>query len=278
MSSFVAESHTHASSGNIKNMSALADVDTSMSVFHNIENNYNFTNTVDITANGPSLYSSASKGMNRDNNLNVNMSTTVDEQPISWQETKLIMIEVEKLFSRDDDIREIEEVTRVTQETEANRAKNLRDSKDSIKDLTLKVSQKELEISAPTPTQHNSILEKYVADKEKVSNEIEQLRNELDKKRERISKTAMNALNYKEKAEEYNTNVMKSDTRTAYALSLYTKITNISWDYDNTINGKLAGFIGDENSKSVKDFTLDTRSLTSFELANELWDRIEKSL
>ena len=64
-----------------------------------------------------------------------------------------------------------------------------------------------------------------------------------------------------------------ANSRTAYALSLYAKISNIAWDYKAPA-GKLAGTIGNEESKRIKHFDIDTRSKTSFEVANTLWDMI----
>lgn len=36
--------------------------------------------------------------------------------------------------------------------------------------------------------------------------------------------------------------------------------------------------IGDDQKKELKSFDLDTRAMTSFEVANALWDRIGDSL
>jgi hypothetical protein len=76
-------------------------------------------------------------------------------------------------------------------------------------------------------------LESYVAGKEKASQQVELLRESLDSKRENISKMAMTALSLKHRADEFALSTAQADTRTTYALSLYTKISNITWDYSN---------------------------------------------
>ena len=48
-------------------------------------------------------------------------------------------------------------------------------------------------------------------------------------------------------------------------LSLYAKISNIAWDY-KAKSGTIAGTIGNEELKTLKEFSIDTREKTSFEL------------
>lgn len=121
---------------------------------------------------------------------------------------------------------------------------------------------------------HASNLESFVNEKENIDGQIEKLHQQMDMRRESIATLALNSLNYRNKANDFAATIAKQDTRTAYALSLYTKISNITWDYSAT-NGKLAGTIGNDSSKSLQPFSIDTRSITSFELANNLWEMIE---
>ena len=51
---------------------------------------------------------------------------------------------------------------------------------------------------------------------------------------------AEQALALREKGAEYNLSSQISDSRTAYALSLYAKISNITWDYEAP-PGRIAG-------------------------------------
>lgn len=51
---------------------------------------------------------------------------------------------------------------------------------------------------------------------------------------------AAQALALREKGAEYTLSSQIADSRTAYALSLYAKISNITWDYQAT-PGKIAG-------------------------------------
>ena len=69
---------------------------------------------------------------------------------------------------------------------------------------------------------------------------LENVREITDKKRENITKMAAQALALREKGSEYTLSSQIADSRTAYALSLYAKISNITWDYDAPA-GKIAG-------------------------------------
>ena len=120
---------------------------------------------------------------------------------------------------------------------------------------------------------------------------------------------AAQALALREKGAEYTLSSQIADSRTAYALSLYAKISNITWDYEAP-PGKIAGCeffkiattcstcplcrchisirwhwftattkrihagVGNDKMKAFKTFSIDSRSKTSFEVANTLWDLI----
>ena len=86
-------------------------------------------------------------------------------------------------------------------------------------------------------------------------------------------KMAANVVSIQEKKEEFEANASRSDTTTSHALALHTKITNITWDY-SVPAGRLGGCIGNNNTMEIKKFNIDTRNLTSFELANTLWDMV----
>lgn len=87
---------------------------------------------------------------------------------------------------------------------------------------------------------HALKLEKLVIGKENVTSHLDSMREVTDNKRENISKMAAQALALREKGAEYILSSQINDSRTAYALSLYMKISNINWDYDAP-PGKIAG-------------------------------------
>lgn len=120
-------------------------------------------------------------------------------------------------------------------------------------------------------------LEKFIRDKENVSAQLEATRSALDAKREAIAKLAKTALQLRDKASELEATGALGDSRTAYALSLYAKISNVTWDY-SAPSGKLAGCVGNDRTHELHSFSIDTRSKTSFEVANTLWDRIADGL
>lgn len=52
---------------------------------------------------------------------------------VDWNETKAILVEVEQLFNRDDDIRDVNDIKKMQREIEAYTTNNLKDVKDLIK-------------------------------------------------------------------------------------------------------------------------------------------------
>lgn len=83
-------------------------------------------------------------------------------------------------------------------------------------------------------------LEKLISEREVVGVNLKNIRQATDNKRDNISKMAAQALALREKGAEYTLSSQIADSRTAYALSLYAKISNITWDYQAT-PGKIAG-------------------------------------
>ena len=146
-----------------------------------------------------------------------------------------------------------------------------------VKQFTQNVSQKEKEILAPPESVHNANLDVYNKEKENISAQIDQLREIIDTKRENISKMASQAIVLQERTQECSSGSAIADSRTAYALSLYAKISNITWDYTAPM-GRLAGTIGRDQLQSIEKFSIDTSKLSSFQLSNKLWDMISEGM
>ena len=211
------------------------------------------------------------------------MSTTTDQAAnmtnVDWAETKAILLEVEQLFNRDDDLQDADDIRKMAQEIRTHSESNLRNAKDIIKQMTSIVASKEAEVMAPSVSAHAASLEKYVADKENVSSQIDATRTSIDSKRENIATMARQALQHKEKAAEFDApSADLTDSRTAYALSLYAKISNIAWNYDKSVPGHLAGSVGNDATSEIATFAIDTRSKTSYEVADALWEKIAQGI
>lgn len=187
--------------------------------------------------------------------------------------TKAILKEVEQLFSNAADTKEIDDISKMGGEIRSHCETSILDAKELVKGYTSRVAVKEKEILAPTELVHAANLEKYRDEKENVAKQVENLRNALDGKREKISDVAQKTLSTMEKCSETQLSSQMADSRTAYALSLYTKISNITWDY-NAKSGTIAGTIGNDDLKTLKEFSIDTRKNTSYETANQLWSMI----
>ena len=105
--------------------------------------------------------------------------------------------------------------------------------------LAEQVAEKEAEIKAPTQAEHLAKI-KSLTNKENLIQQTESISRNIDIKRQNITKMAATAINLKERAAEFNISTDMADSRTAYAISLYAKISNITWDY-SLPEGKLGG-------------------------------------
>ena len=200
----------------------------------------------------------------------------------NWNETKVLLHEVESLFTREDDVRDINEIKKMANDIRERQEMNEKGAKELIKKMTATIASKELDIMAPNGSTHAGNLEKYVRDKENVSNNVDKLRQAVDKKRENIAAMATEGLALKEKAAGFANTDEIGDPGTAYALSLLQKISNIAWDYKNcsrsvgdNLPSQLCGTIGNEAKSEFKRIQVDTRSMTSYDLAEKLWADIE---
>jgi hypothetical protein len=134
---------------------------------------------------------------------------------------------------------------------------------------------------------------KQLSDKENYSSQIEELSRNLELKKTQISQLSQMNNSLIERTQEFSLSNHISDSRTAYALSLYSKISNITWNYDasNSSEGRFVGYISNDQKKELREFDLDlvehmssgkagemlTKELAEFELTNKMWDMIAAS-
>eukprot|EP01038_Epipyxis_sp_PR26KG_P011949 gene11949-15994_t len=192
-----------------------------------------------------------------------------------WNDTKPILHELELLFSRDDVIKEVQDIGRMKAEIDTISNKIVGDARDDIKALTALIASKEADIAPISQAEHAAKL-KALANKENYENQILSLSENIETKHSNISKIENTINSLKERANDFVVNSQMTDSRTAYAISLYSEISSITWNYKAT-PGKLSGCIGNDDKKELKLFELDTTSTNSFEVANKLWALIEES-
>ena len=81
---------------------------------------------------------------------------------------------------------------------------------------------------------------KSISNKENLLQQTEAISRNIEIKKQSIAKMAATAASLKDRAAEFSMSTDMADSRTAYAISLYAKISNITWDYSIN-NGKLGG-------------------------------------
>ena len=121
--------------------------------------------------------------------------------------------------------------------------------------MTARVSSKEMEVLAPSPvislskknmsncnlqSVHASTLHQLHTEKENVLASIANTKAIILAKKESIANIHSKARLLHEKGEEFSKQNQNEDTKTAYALDLYSKVSNITWDY-SCPPGHLAG-------------------------------------
>ena len=65
---------------------------------------------------------------------------------VNWSETKAILLELEQLFKRDDDVNDIDDIKKMSKEIDLIYENNLKSTKELIKDMTARVAEKEKDI------------------------------------------------------------------------------------------------------------------------------------
>jgi hypothetical protein len=73
---------------------------------------------------------------------------------VNWSETKAILLELEQLFKRDDDVNDIDDIKKMSKEIDLIYENNLKSTKELIKDMTARVAEKEKDIIGTDPSAH----------------------------------------------------------------------------------------------------------------------------
>ena len=195
---------------------------------------------------------------------------------MEWAETRSLLQELEQLFQRDNDVNDILDIAKMAKEIEIHRDSNLMSAKSLIKELTISVASRESDVLAPSETAHSKQLEQIMHEKENVSKQYESLREVVDSKRERVKELARRRIETTTMPPPPQVAVdPTAESKAAYTLSLYAKISNISWNLSDS-NEVISGYIANEETKEFKSFEIPT-SLSKFEIANSLWDMISEN-
>ena len=110
-------------------------------------------------------------------------------------------------------------------------------------------------------------------DKENAYYDIELLKRAVDQKKASIAALSSEIKTLEKQRTEIDADANIRESRTSYAISLYSKISNIAWDYTAPA-GHLAGHISSDTEKAFKSFDVQIEGMTSFDVANEMWDMI----
>lgn len=196
-------------------------------------------------------------------------------QAEEWKELKSVLKEVEAIFT-ENDLKEIIEINHLQQQYQTLAKNRIKDAKEIIKGgqynrgfmnviyhiftrdecdhfkerarnrSTDECNRQLFALSFLTTVllqaQHVAAIKK-LSEKENYSNQIQDLTQIIEMKKLQINKIqAMNG-SLQDRTKEYTVGNTMVDSRTAYALSLYSKISNLSFDYQesNLTEGKLVG-------------------------------------
>lgn len=113
----------------------------------------------------------------------------------------------------------------------------------------------------------------------------------MDGKVSEISKIASTALEIQQQIADLDANDEITQSRTSHALSLYSKVSNISWEYAAppgilagckccttiacaNLSSEVSAGYGNDATKEICAFEFDMTKMDSFEIANALWDVI----
>eukprot|EP00607_Mallomonas_marina_P005137 CAMPEP_0182429294 /NCGR_PEP_ID=MMETSP1167-20130531/25663_1 /TAXON_ID=2988 /ORGANISM="Mallomonas Sp, Strain CCMP3275" /LENGTH=172 /DNA_ID=CAMNT_0024612729 /DNA_START=171 /DNA_END=689 /DNA_ORIENTATION=+ len=161
----------------------------------------------------------------------------------------------------------------MSKEVEHHCSNSIKDAKDLIKQLTSRLVLKEQENLAPSEAEFADRVHKLGVENATIASDIDDLCAVIENKNKNIIRLQTEIIACSKEEITLPPVLQQEDSRTTYALSLYSKISNISWNYTES-NGILEGYVGSDQSQQVTPFQIDTQSLTDFETANQLWNLI----
>ena len=85
------------------------------------------------------------------------------------------------------------------------------------------------------------IVHSYLLKKDEKEASLSLIRDHIDEKRQELAAIASMSSSLQEKLDEFQSNLQLQDIRTSHAVSLYSKISHLSWDYDKCSSRVLSG-------------------------------------
>lgn len=176
---------------------------------------------------------------------------------MEWSDIRAFVHEIEQLYSREDDIRSIEEIKKMSEEIDLYYNSRLKSAKELIKgrllsysfslcslylsiyhflDMVDDIGSKEAALMTVSPEEHEKLLRRIQSERDSLLNDINALNSQIEKTRSEIIMIADDNRALKEETAKHEEEIKLQDSRTAYAVSLYSRITNIDWDYGSPSN------------------------------------------
>jgi len=192
---------------------------------------------------------------------------------VSWEETKVILADLEKFCQNDDDIQRIRNIKKLKKQAMNLIAEGELDAIELIRKCSEEVNsvKKNAEmLAAQTPSSPEI---------EALENQLRSLEVDIRERHDEKKATLEQVMELEEKLAVMRATISGFSQEIAYdvpmmkyILSLYANIANIKWDFQKTKDKKVCGcFV---NNKVVQNFSFDESELSPFQVANKLWDTI----
>lgn len=188
----------------------------------------------------------------------------------NWADTRVILHELEQLFNREDDLKDVVDIKKMQQEIARQSDIRLMDAKEIVKEMTTEAAAKASDLNIMAQADRSSMLKKIAEKKGINSLQIDSILKSIDAKKTSIDTLKRTSTSLQERNKDFHISSGMMDSRTAYAISLYAKISNITWDY-NTEMDHLTGCVGNSHKKEVVRFDIDKSNSSSAEVAEKLW-------
>lgn len=222
-------------------------------------------------------------GENVDPEDNQPIADKVDEE-FSWEEIHLIMKELNEVYEQSvkDDLDYVDNTLAIHDKLNLQWKEKERSNKDSIQtlmreieDMDAKEQQNEDSSRAKNNTEQ---LEQLLDEKQQILKEIDDHENEHEHSSFSLTQLQNELHQIESEIEGVHVKRMTKTTslhQLKYLCELYQSATGITWDYDQQDPYLLSGYLMNCTSKQVMPFQCQSSKMSSFAMANTLWDQIE---
>ena len=187
---------------------------------------------------------------------------------------------LQKLYvtNSDDDVDNIKECHRLLREIAATADNKMVDARQVIRGFAASVQMAQDKLGNVAPAEeHVAQMAELDAQRAALQQKLAALEAECTSAEGEVAKLRRQKADVDARAAAVEAEKVAQVPRLQYSMSLFANISKIKWDfaaYDD--GGRVKGSLSVPGSEEVRAFDLDPRVTSDFDIANKLWDMLDK--